>query len=297
MPSVLKCCSVHSYADDTQLVFSFDPDLSRVSVRNLNDDLLRLSSWVLKNGLTVNPSKSSVLAIGNKYNRYKFLAHNLNIIFDGKTLPFSSYVKSLGIYIDEELNFTEHVNKKLQCAYSRLKSIFPFRSGLCNSIKLNLCRSLVLSIIEYCDTVYVPNLRMIDLNRLRLLQNSCVRFSYGIRKFDHISQHRIMCNMNSVYNNMLVHFLIFLHKVVLTGEPDYLFAKLLWRDTSIGHFNLRNHDQISIPRHRTNKFKSSFSYMAAKWYNKLPVEFKSLNLISFKSKIKGFLDSTDFSLW
>lgn len=50
--------------------------------------------------------------------------------------------------------------------------------------KLLVTQSLVLSLFDYVDVVYVPCLNQRLFHRVQKVQNSCLRFCYGDRKFD-----------------------------------------------------------------------------------------------------------------
>ena len=287
---VLEYCTVHAYADDTQLVLSFDPNDSALFSFYLNSDLERLSQWVINNGLRINVDKSALLLAGNKILRDKFTNSHPVIMFSNKQLELSDSIKILGVYLDSELNFSLHLNKKLQAAYLRLKQIYQYRSLLDSEAKLRLMNTLVLPIVYYCNLVYFPHLRVVDKNRLRILQNSCLRYAYGVRKYDHITFYRLKSNMREIDDILRLNYCIFTFKTLITQTPKYLYSKLLHKElVSNSDHDLRNKDKLSTPKFRTTKFRASFTYLAPVYFNDLPPELKCLSLNSFKTKIKTLL--------
>ena len=74
----------------------------------------------------------------------------LNI--DGKSLPQVKKKKVLGVIIDEDLNFKEHIDARVKSGHKALSSIGLFcgeKKGCSQEIFMNLYRSLVLPVLEY----------------------------------------------------------------------------------------------------------------------------------------------------
>jgi hypothetical protein len=81
------------------------------------------------------------------------------------------------------------------------------------------------------------------------------------------------------------HTLNNVHKILKTGKPEYLRAKLQLRQ-DVHNVRVRHRSRLHIPSHRTSKFKSSFSYHAVSLYNTVPDDLKSLSLKTFKKIVK-----------
>ena len=68
----------HFYADDTQLYCSFSVQDSHASIACLSSTLDKVHQWFSDNRLSLNPSKTEFLLIGNKQQRGKLpLCHFL----------------------------------------------------------------------------------------------------------------------------------------------------------------------------------------------------------------------------
>ena len=151
----LKYCNYHLYADDTQIYCSFDNlDFNSVN-NNINFDLNNIIDIANDHQLKINPQKSSVILFGNE--TLKIQAQNfLNISINNTAIPFKSVAKSLGLLVDSDLRFREHIKSKVKKAYCTLKLIYNHRHYLTKEIKRLLCDSLVLSHFNHCDVVYGP---------------------------------------------------------------------------------------------------------------------------------------------
>lgn len=135
---------------------------------------------------------------------------------------------------------------------------------------------------------------MRDTQRIQMVQNSCIRYSYGIRKFDHLSGSFTDSGWMNMRQRWILHFLILVHSVLLTGKPTYLRDKLHYCHEfhQYTQFVLRDPYKLSLPRHSTTRFENSFSYLAPKLHNEVPRNLKSLSLDVFYTEIRDYVRNT-----
>lgn len=293
--SVLQCvtvsCLQHFYADDSQLYLSFFPEESEQAVAALNYDLQALYNISKQHCLQLNPNKSSIITFGKPRDRIAFNnTHGLNIHINNGKIDIKTEIRNLGLLLDENLKITPHVNKCLQTCYLKLRLLYQYRHLLTSDVKLLLCSSLILPKLDFCDTVYGPFLSYADKQRVQKLQNSCLRFSYGIRKFQHISHTLDKAKWLNMDRRRYYHTLCIYHSIVIYKTPPYLFQKLNFR-TDVHTLNLRFRGLLTPPLHRTQLFKRSFSYRITKLYNALPVSLKNQNLRGFKRRFRKMMDN------
>jgi len=99
----------------------------------MNLDLIKTSHWFNANKLTVNATKSNVLIITPKINKPQ---STVNLYLNNILLPQSSSVKYLGITIDANLAFDQHIvqiEHKISRAVriiSKLKHFIPKKALL-----------------------------------------------------------------------------------------------------------------------------------------------------------------------
>ena len=171
--------------------------------------------------------------------------------------------------MDQDLRFTEHINLSLQRVYINLKQLYQHRQILSKKNKKMLCEAYVLSQVNHCDIVYGPCLRQADSTRIQRLQNSCLRFIHGIRKYDSISHTLKDTNWLNMYNRRYLHSVTLFFKILTLQTPPYLHEKLCFR-TDVHNLNLRFKGMLTPPKHSLELFKRSFSYRIASTINKLP---------------------------
>lgn len=106
--------------------------------------------------------------------------------------------------------------------YARLCMLFPFRLILSLSQKLKVSQSLILSLFDYADTIYTPCLSQKILNCIQRVKNSCLRFSYNVRKFDHISPFFLVLAGCKSFKDMFFHLCCLVHNILIVDIPYYL---------------------------------------------------------------------------
>ena len=93
------------YADDTKAHLS-SKDIDDSAEEYINRDLKSISSRLTNNGFIGN-IKSEVMLIGT--NHAVKIARELQVILDDKPLKQSEHFTSLGLVIDDRLNWNDHI--------------------------------------------------------------------------------------------------------------------------------------------------------------------------------------------
>ena len=104
MLKCLKSTTPCLYADDTD-IFTTSHDYD-ILVKNLNDDLKNLHTWLAKNKLQYHPTKTKLMFIGSPHNLKNRIGESC--VFAGdKPIPVTHSFESLGVEIDENLTWDQ----------------------------------------------------------------------------------------------------------------------------------------------------------------------------------------------
>ena len=283
--SKLKFLSHHLYADDTQLYCSFLPDDLPEVCDRVECELNCLHSEIEKHALKVNSDKTQCILFTKK-GKLNIHQDQIDIFLRGNRLSFSESVTSLGVVIDDQLNFERHVSRLCGRAFSSLRSLYVSRKVLSVEVKRLLCDSLVLSHFNYCDVVFGPCMSYEARRRVQVVQNSCIRFIYGIGRGEHTSGALASSGWLTMRQRNMLHYLSLIYSIVSTGKPPYLCRKISYR-TDVHNLNLRHRFCVTVPAHRTSKFRSCFSYQVARLWNLTPPSAKCASSSSaFKHIVK-----------
>ena len=285
--SSLQHCSTHMYADDTQLYHSFYPDDMEAAQERVNRDLGGLITRASKLCLNINPRKSSVMVFGHRaaVTRMKM---TVNILISGVPLSIVDEARSLGVVVDSSLRFRGHVASLLRRAYSTLRLLYGNRCLLSQTMRSQLCEALVLSVFNHGDAVINGYLDVATSTRIQRLQNSCLRFIFGIRRRDRISHALGWIGWLNMSRRRLLRSACLYHRIILSKTPPYLYCRIRYR-TDVHNINVRHRHAVCIPRHRTQMFKRCFSYCLAVTYNSIPVDIRRRGEHGFRTRFKACL--------
>ena len=181
LPSIPQKCSTQSYVDDTKLITSFELKDNLDAIADLEDDLFKIAEWCSNNQLLLNPGKTKLMIFGSRQMRAKFQFRFLS--FMGKDIVPTDTAKDLGVTLDSNLTYDEHIIKTASSCMSRLgrvKHVFDKRT------LLMIINSLVFSRLFYCSNVW-SNTSKCNINKLQTVQNFACRIVSGARKFDHVT--------------------------------------------------------------------------------------------------------------
>ena len=140
------------YADDTGITYA-DSDLHFIQ-SSLSHDLEKLSKWIVSNTLTLNATKTEFMLIISGQ-RLSTLSYTLERSIDNVPIEQVPSVKSLGIFIDENLTWHSHIDKLCtKIASGAIKRVKPFvpQSTLLN-IYILLVGVIVANIWQATKTV------------------------------------------------------------------------------------------------------------------------------------------------
>jgi hypothetical protein len=106
------------YADDVQVYTSCRPEDMVRCIDKLNADLGRIHLWSIRNGISLNTTKSQAMIV----NKPRSTQHAVPPIFlGGDSIQICSKVKKLGMIFNDKLNWTDHV------AYIRNNAMYSLR--------------------------------------------------------------------------------------------------------------------------------------------------------------------------
>ena len=101
----IKNSETFHFADDTCLL-NIKDSIKKIN-KVVNKDLKFLIQWLHANKISLNVAKTEVIIFRRKKKQLDF---DLNLKIFGKKLQASSYVKHLGIYLDQYIDWSPHVS-------------------------------------------------------------------------------------------------------------------------------------------------------------------------------------------
>lgn len=210
------------------------------------------------------------------------------VSFDGTVIPFAKTVKNLGILMDCDLSWTSQLKEISRKLFASAACIRRLRNFLPFATKVALAQSLLLPILDYADVSYL-DLTEEQFGKLERLQNFCIRFIYGLRKYDHVSEFRSKLKWLPIRLRRNAHILSILYKVLFyPSPPSYLKSRFVFLGDS-HEKSLRSSENLTLkmPVHSTTFLDKSFTVQAIRLWNALPLTIRrAQSLPVFKRMVK-----------
>jgi hypothetical protein len=105
LPNATGLAECLLFADDTSILLSYTDQ--EYLTTTLNAELKKLNIWMKTYKLSVNINKTNYVIFSSKQKTTKI---NLPVLFDDNPLKRVNVVKFLGIYIDENLTWKDHID-------------------------------------------------------------------------------------------------------------------------------------------------------------------------------------------
>ena len=202
----LNCIDIFLYADDTAVIISCDSDTELQAQIDLF--VCRYLLWCDKNCIVLNPAKSEFLT---------FNASNIHVSVNGHILINPSYVKYLGILIDDKLEWKHHVSHVTKVCSQRIgmfKKILPYLPKFAALMYYNC---FIKSAFSYCIMFWFGNDRS---GRYKLIDKIDHVINYFANAFKCDTSQLIcdmkICNTLAVYKLQSLSFMYdVMHNVII----------------------------------------------------------------------------------
>ena len=136
--------SYQTYADDTQLYISVSShDYSLLL--SLSNCICQINEWMCQNFLQLNAEKTEVIIFVPKNERSKVSAHLGSM---------SLTATNLGVIIDSDLNFNNHLKLITKSANYHLKNIARIKGFLSKQDMEKLIHAFIFSRLDYCNGIF-----------------------------------------------------------------------------------------------------------------------------------------------
>lgn len=272
LPKVVKHL-VNLFADDNSLVIraetneELETEIS-MSIETLND-------WYTSNNLKLNIDKTNLLKFSLR--KEPPLVVNLN----NESLTSTDCTKFLGIMIDSQLNWKDHIEYLAPKISSFIYALRTISRSVSEEAAMTSYYAYIKSRITY-GVVFWGN--SVEADRIFRLQKACLRSIFHLKKTETCS-------------------VIFKEKHILTLPCIYIYeCAYLVKNNYNDFFNKYKVDHLYDTRNNLLRMpKTSFSHVQRnvesqliKIYNNLPNSYKDLPVTTFKKTLHNFLTTNAF---
>ena len=288
----------HLYADDTQIYLSFRPSIpfSKYDcIARIEKCIEEIGIWMTQNLIKLNSDKMEFILFGTQQQLSKVDDISLHIGSD--TIKPIDHVRNLGYIMDSLLKNGSHVNKITSSCYCKLCDIARIRPSLETKSAQLIVQALVLSNIDYCNSLLAAS-QWYQLNNLQHIQNMSCQVICNIRKHDHVSS--VMKNLHwlKIPERITYKLCLLVYKCQNNLTPPYL-SDLLQSRPSSRLLQSSQSDNIYVAYFKNSQCQlSSFSSAGPRAWNTLPMAIKTAKLLdTFKTLLNTHLFNIAYNKW
>jgi hypothetical protein len=269
---------IHGYADDHQILLSFQIDFQVATIRNTIPLCLDfIAGWMNKHFLKLNPTKSQVIIFHPGAN-HRQVVFDFLMLSDGSYLKISSEVHNLGVILDTSMSFAPFIKSSIAQGYHLIRNISGIRKYLSQDDIKTLVNAIIIAKVDNCNSL-LYGVSSYDSDKLRKFQNSCARLIYHKRKRDHVTG--ILTELHWLPSEARIYFkiLCYVFKCLHDLAPVYLTELVVVR---------RDHNlDLVVPRTKSKTGDRAFSCVGPRLWNALPTDIRMVDSLEvFKSHLK-----------
>ena len=285
-----NCGGIVSYADDSSCSITSQnhEDLPPMveHVYNL------VASFLTANLLKVNDSKTHTMILTTSQLRKSRDIH-VQIQIGDSVQDTSEVEKLLGLHLDQDLKFTEHIlnndNSLVKSLNTRLKAILQIKKVASFKVRLMISNGIFMSKLCYLIAVW-GGCQEYLLSALQLVQNEAMR---AVCKR---GRHYPIVKLLEETNWLNVRQLVFYHsvmqawKVINTRQPSYLHNRLVGNRPRYADRLAAAGSLVRGRRPRLQLIESSWRWRTAQYWDKLPRDIREIRQVNvFKTQLKEWI--------
>ena len=124
------------------------------AVHLIQTDLAGVHSWCDSNKLTINCKKTKFCLYGMRSIIRTGKMLDIKLSLNNQILEQVCSYKYLGLILDEHLNYNKHIKEMNKLVAHKLYLMSKIRKYITETACINIFKTMVLSLIEYCDIIY-----------------------------------------------------------------------------------------------------------------------------------------------
>jgi fibrillarin-like rRNA methylase len=241
--------------------------------------------------MLLNPDKSEVLLIARKSNAQSF-AGGSGVSVAGSDITFSVNLKSLGVTLDQNLSFNNHVQNIVKASNFHIRALRHIRPYLNKEVANTVACSIVSTRLDYCNSLLYGTTAA-NIQKLQRIQNTLARVVVDARRRDSITPILQDLHWLPIEQRIMYKVALITHKVLQEQQPHYLAELAMKYQPSR---QLRSSTQCRLAKSTGLKSKlggQAFSTASEEVWNTLPVQLReTTHLQTFKRNLKTHLCNT-----
>ena len=246
-----------------------------------------VTTWHIKNGLLLNPTKTEALVTGTPQQVTK-IYQSADIMVTGACVPFVNNIRVLGVTIDCELSFDDLITSVILAYKIHIGAMRHIRHLLIQDAENTIACSIVCSRLDYCHTVFNDAMSH-NISRLQRVQNSLARVVCDAPYRSSANKLRRSLHWLPIAERIIYKIAMLTFNIQLHHKRAYL-AELVIDHTPSQSLRSSMKEILVEPRIKTKIAPQAFRSAAYPIWNNRPVKIRTLTFIDgFHNKLKAHL--------
>ena len=282
-PSCSKFFKFTLFADDSTLTCCFDHSNLNLIKNELETQLLPVNQWLSLNRIKVNSTKSNFMIFSYRKNmKIDYINFGTNRLFQVHSTKF------LGIYIDEHLSFSNHIDHVMNKISKSIGLLFKLNHFLPRNVLLSIYNTLLLPYFNYGIILWHNSPNYVK-NRLITAQKKAIRA---------ISLLEYNSHTNDSFKDLGILKIPDLYKINLCSTMFkliknpilYPISEFFIQNSQLHAYSTRYQSHYSVPYYAKASSQACFLYQATVEFNNIPQNIKVCPSIhSFRKKLKQLI--------
>ena len=258
-------------------------------VENIDEAKHRLSSlmsdlkiWMATRKLKLNDGKTEIIVIRGNLRNVSVANFDEMSFVDTQLVPCES-AKNLGVVLNSSLRFRSHIDSIVKICNFHISNLYMIKDFVNRKNLVTLVHSSIISKVDYCNSLFVglPN---VILKKVQYVLNRAARLIFNLPPRVPTTSSVIELHWLPLKARIKFKICLSTFKALKFNQPSYL-RELLSFSSHESTSGLRSADdpyRLHEPRAigEWGFANLSFSYIASRLYNKLPITIKLIDSLN-----------------
>lgn len=210
------------------------------------------------------------------------LNDDIQLRINNDIIEFVDSTKNLGVTFNNKLTWSSHINSIVGRIYGMLRNLWAVKYSTPLKIRLLLAKTYLIPVLLYGSEIYA-NCDSTDFRKLKVAYNNIARYIYNKRNRESISAFSYQINDMTFENLLKFKNLIFLHKIITTKQPTYLYSRITFARSTRGRKLIQQRFKSLLSQ------RQFYIYTSSLW-NRLPNQIQTIsNANRFKAELSKYL--------
>jgi hypothetical protein len=215
--------------------------------------------------------------------------------YDNQIIESVSNHKHLGVTLSSSLSWRTHVFNIYEKASKRLNLLKGLKFRINRANLDNLYKALIRPILEYSNVLW-DNCSLSECDLIESIQYESARVVTGAMKGTSRTRLLEELSWEDMKTRRSMHKLVLYYKIVNNLTPNYLSDLLPQTVQQRSGLLLRNSENITLYRSRTERFKKSFFPSTTSMWNNLQVRDRNISTVqAFKRSLLQYFDIKNYN--